>query len=626
MSPSSTSPAPAAFSLFPNPNTSKPPPVVSNQMALGRRSESRERRTITPQGMRAQTPEAAYSSAPPRQARLTPPRTTQYRDSIQPDIPIGVQRPHQHELEHENEQEQPQPQPQQPYPPRAASPVLAAQQPSVRDSIAKLPLDDDGRPVLPLQQPGRQQVPQELPLRSIFPTYNPGLPLDQQDYAPTQKSPTRVPRAIISRQSYHQSGEQQQDAMQANSPTRSPMVVDDSGHRWARPRPQEPPAEPKVSSTEQLRGFWKVANGWKASASEGRVYCMKMAQDRDAPVYTMFSASRQPMYNIRLDPTSASARITVMRHDPNKPYKEATTTTSEGPSSPSASSSSSPLPSSSAGGGNGGGPSISTKGKNWIEALCATTEEESRKHQPQDGLVALLMPTSAARMAVERANDPAALAMAENECARLVWDDDSNNYFLVHPALATPFCITVDRAPAWSRVEYTLEHHESPRHLAKLTRDFTGGGWLEIDTGLASKIESFFIVDVAVTALTLVARDDEKNLPVGGAETFEPPPLAVPPPVAGAGAGATGHRSSSSLSRLVGAATGGIAKNGSSSSRNGNNKKSRMETFEIDVESQDDSFAKKPRVKVKEGIDRLPFILRIPAKIVKGLFKCTDTT
>lgn len=281
-----------------------------------------------------------------------------------------------------------------------------------------------------------------------------------------------------------------------------------------------------------------------------------------------------------------------MRHDPSKPYKE--------PKQENSSSSSSIV------GGGSETPSSGkiTDGKHWQEALTTTLEEESRKHQPEDGLVALLMPTPATKMALEKANDPQAVAMAEHECARLVWDDDSESYFLVHPALATPFCVTIERSPAWNRVEYTLEHHESPKHLAKLTRDATGGGWLELDTGLASKIESFYIVDVAITALMLVSSADERNQPAA-AEAFEPPPLIPPMAVLQQ---SQHTKSKSSLSKLV----------------SSGKKKPKMEAFEIDLESQDDSLGKgsKNRVKVKEGIDRLPFVIRIPVKIVKAFAKC----
>jgi hypothetical protein len=224
-------------------------------------------------------------------------------------------------------------------------------------------------------------------------------------------------------------------------------------------------------------------------------------------------------------------------------------------------------------------------------------EEESRKHPPNDGLVALLMPSAATKMALDKPDDPTTVMLAERECARLVWDEDSANHFLVHPALATPFCVTIERSPAWSRVEYTLEHHESPQHLAKLTRDGTGGGWLELDTGLASKIESFFIADVAITALLLVAAADEKNMPAT-AEAFEPPPEPPSPPIA-----AEGERRMSRLGRR----------------EDKKQKKRKMEEFEIDVESQDSSLGKNG--KAKDAEDKLPFVIRVVVKMAKGLFK-----
>ncbi|KAM0329349.1 hypothetical protein ACHAQA_004655 [Verticillium albo-atrum] len=433
-----------------------------------------------------------------------------------------------------------------------------------RSSIAKLPLRDESSSA---GQSSRTQPP----LRSIFPQYNPEVSLNQQDYFPTQTSPTHIPRAVISRMTY-----QPED----NIETLSPAVA--QTQRWP-PRNHEIPTLPVESSTEQLKNLWKVVNGWKASPSDGRVFCMKLSQEKDAPVYTL-SSKQQPFYNMRLDPTSASAIVTLSRHDPNKPYKAPSTSTN--------SSASSIL-------GNVVGNKDASKNadsKNWQEVISTTLEEESRRHRPNDGLVALLYPAAAQTVALNRPDDANAIAMAETECTRLVWDDDSGSHFLVHPALATPFCITIERNAAWSRTEYTLEHHESPQHLAKLTRDGTGTGWLEVDTAIAAKIESFFIVDVAVAALLLVAAGDERTAHV---ETFEPPPL--PPSLDTA----SGEGRSSRLGGRGGKKSG----------------KRAMEVFEMDVESQDGGFAKFEQA-AKETRRKLPWPLRAAFKVLAGLFKC----
>lgn len=573
-----STPTPGGFSLFPSPNSSKPPPASRNQTPRPRRSESRERRANTPSERRAATPqqnmvpETSQSPEPTSPPRNNGRQTPQNRshtpiefDPIQPQQqpepkPVKVQRPR----------------PTVQIPGRADTgniqgpTLIRSSSDRSRSSIAKPPLGGEA----PAQ-----------PLRSIFPAYNPELPLNQQNYVPQETRPAEIPRAVISRQTYH---ETPAGAAPRNPPVRSPVISPMSiqstqppswPHRGMQQQ-QEPPLIPTVSSNELLKNYWKVANGWQASPSEGRVYCMKLTQEKDAPVYSLSSAT-QPFYNLRLDPTSASAYVTLTRHDPNKPYKAP---------KPEASSSASSIISGVVGHNSNSSGNKITDTKHWQEALTTTLEEESRRHPPNDGLVALLMPTPATKMAVERSQDPASVMLAERECARLVWDEDSSHHFLVHPALATPFCVTIERSPSWSRVEYTLEHNESPQHLAKLTRDGTGSGWLEIDTGIASKIESYFIVDVAVTALLLVAQADEKNNPI--MEAFEPPPPLI--------LTAKQERRFSKMGKRE-------------------EKKRKMEAFEIDVESQDESLGKG---KPKEKEDKLPFLLRVIVKIVKGLFAC----
>ena len=341
----------------------------------------------------------------------------------------------------------------------------------------------------------------------MFPRYNPEIPLNQQNYYPTARSPTHIPRAAISRPMY---------SPEPVTPKSPPPPIDAvamasrSAPHWAPALTAQatgpPPPLPSVSTTDDLKNLWKATNGWKATQTEGAVFCLKMTQEKDAPVYTL-SSTTQAFYNLRVDPTSASAYVTLSRHDPSKPCRGPPTTSAASPTTPSSMRS----------------RKSQTKG-GWNEVLSTALEEEPRRHRPNDGLVAELCPSAAIKMVTDKPEDEGAAVLAEQEVARLVWDDDSASHYLVHPSLATPFCVTIERYPAWGRVEYTLEHHESPNHLARLTRDGTGLGYLEIDTGLASKIESFFVLDVAVSALLIVASSDKSFTLT---ETFEPPP---PPP------------------------------------------------------------------------------------------------
>ncbi|KKA28038.1 hypothetical protein TD95_001552 [Thielaviopsis punctulata] len=333
-----------------------------------------------------------------------------------------------------------------------------------RSSIAKLPLQD-----------ASDEDAQTGTIRSIFPIYNPDLPLDRQNYFPTQASPTHIPRGAISRPLYSPGANETPETPSIASPL---AVAGPAGATAPHNAPWPPPRRnagpkpplPKPSSTETIKSLWKVANGWKASPTEGRVYCLKLTQEREMPVYTL-SSSTQPFYMFKLDPTSASANVSLARLDPAKAVKSSHTSMLLL-----------------------GGAAAKADNRNWQTALTTVLEEEARHHRPNDGLVSLLYPTAARQMAMEKSHDEAAVNMAENECARLVWDDDNECHYLVHPALAAPFCVTIERSPAWNQTEYTLEHHESPQHLAKLTRDKKKEGCCSWYQGMPFIIASVFLL------------------------------------------------------------------------------------------------------------------------------------
>ncbi|KAL8393560.1 hypothetical protein RB595_003342 [Gaeumannomyces hyphopodioides] len=543
----------------------------------------------------------------------------------------------------------------------------------------------------------RHQLQQQQSLRSIFPVYNHALPPDRQEYYPTtQAGPAQIPRNAINRplysppmeatsppaqqqqhqrppspqsyqyhaqpapygadqriqyqqqqqqQQYEQSQQQQiqyqhqqQQQQYQSQPAPSAMGASPPGPsvaRWPPPRGGQAPVAPPVSSTEELRGLWKVVSGWRATGAEGRVYCLKMTAERDTPIYTLSSAS-QPFYNLRIDPTSASAYVTLSRHDPAKAYR-APLAPSDAPLAPSPTDLASPPGLLSAGSPSGSSPTQPLQpasvvgtgrkdGKHWHEALSTTLEEQARRHAPHDGLVALLYPTAAARVALERPDDSATIATAERECARLVWDDDTGNHYLVHPALAMPFCVTVDRNAAWSRTEYTLEHLESPRHVARLTRDGSGNGWLELDTAIAGKVESAYLVEVAVAALMLVAHGDAQFV---RNEVLHPAPAMMifsPPPGSESGGGGGGGKNKKNKkkglfgggdgrdSRASGGSKKSAKKNGSKSSP-----RSRMDEFELDLESQTSDLK---RLDVGDKDKKLPGLVRGILGLLRITFKC----
>lgn len=313
---------------------------------------------------------------------------------------------------------------------------------------------------------------------------------------------------------------------------------------------QDVPKIPKPATTEELKDLWKVTNGWRVSASEGRSFVLKLTSSVDAPVHTLSSAT-QPFYTFKLDPTSTSALVTMTRQDP---FKRAS-------SSPKA-------------GGN--------------EVLTTMLEELTRRLPPNDGLVAQLCPTAATTMAMDLASKPnppdedTIVEAAERECARLVWDDDSKTYYLVHPALSVPFRFVITTLPAWSRVEYNLEHPELPKNLVKLVRDGAGGGFLEVDTGIAALVDSFYLMDVAVCAILLVAMSEEKTKNI---ERFEAPPMIFP-------------------TKPKSVATKSV----------------KIQEMEIDLESQS-SMSDKKQSSIRQEISKLPLPVRAVVKLLEVMFK-----
>ncbi|PBP25915.1 acetylserotonin methytransferase-like protein [Diplocarpon rosae] len=409
-------------------------------------------------------------------------------------------------------------------------------------------------------------------MRSMFPRYNHQIALEHQAYYPTQTSPTHIPSFSINRKPYSPglSDERSTAGLQSPMPAGLPGQVPGQCPRGIQ---DEKILEP--SSNDELKEFWKLVNGWRVSSSEGRRFCLRMTSDPEEPTHTLSSAT-QPFYTLRLVPTSTSAQMTMLRHDPNK--------TAQGTGSPKIGSAK-PHPGS--------------------EVMSATLEETARRLPPNDGLVALLYPRAASDMVIElankstRADSEQVIAAAERECGRLVWDEDSGKYYLVHPAIPTPFVVSIHSSPAWSRVEYTLEHFELPHNIARLVRDGSGFGSLEVDTAAAARIDSFYIVDVAICAIMLVAITEEKT---SNSARFQAPPSIAP-----VFPGSPGRQSLSWPINSKG--------KGKDKSEKTSMKIDKMEEFEVDLESRTSVKMKK----AKQKDQRVPGCLGLIWMLLKCL-------
>ncbi|RKF62242.1 putative acetylserotonin methytransferase-like protein [Golovinomyces cichoracearum] len=241
------------------------------------------------------------------------------------------------------------------------------------------------------------------------------------------------------------------------------------------------------SRREELRELWNCASGWQESSYVGRRFCLKITTiHAEVPMYVL-SSSTQAFYCIKYRRTSNSTQMNLMRYDPDK------------------------------------NASISILGfskfDKGIEVISTTLEKNAHKIPLDDGLVAFLYPRAASKKFVQlatrlsrREGADLAVSALENECARLVWDGDSGCYYLVHPAMRTPFLISISTTADTSTIQYMLEHTELPRNLVTLVRDGAGGGFLEIDTACAAVVPSQCIIDTAVCAIMIVALLTEEKM------------------------------------------------------------------------------------------------------------------
>ncbi|EEH20248.1 hypothetical protein PABG_02507 [Paracoccidioides brasiliensis Pb03] len=95
-----------------------------------------------------------------------------------------------------------------------------------------------------LGSPSKSATSPVVPMRSIFPKYNPNVPLNQQHYYPRLSTPYDHPREVVSRCDYSPSLTSPQSAIPHTKRESTQLAI-----------------ASKLSSTEQLTCLWEAANG-----------------------------------------------------------------------------------------------------------------------------------------------------------------------------------------------------------------------------------------------------------------------------------------------------------------------------------------------------------------------------
>ncbi|KAJ9380999.1 hypothetical protein DTO063F5_6450 [Paecilomyces variotii] len=232
-----------------------------------------------------------------------------------------------------------------------------------------------------------------VPIRSIFPRYNPDLPLSKQNYHPVDIEPVNASRG--------------QDRLAVSQPAEidfvlGPKTVPASVMNF--PDDALDNATIHYSSAEDVEVLWEIANGQKP---QNRAGTFNLRVTRIDPATFTFGDPHVPFYAMQ---TFSTNELAITRTYPRKPNKS-------------------------------------------VPVMMLNLEDRNRRQPPNDGLLTLIFSRLAAMLAVDQAaelsrqnrlapteaveveTDAIRRAVAHESC-RLVWNDNQKRYELRHPALA----------------------------------------------------------------------------------------------------------------------------------------------------------------------------------------------
>lgn len=401
----------------------------------------------------------------------------------------------------------------------------------------------------PLQPAPKSPI---VPMRSMFPTYNPNLPLSQQPYYPQREA--SLQGQVVSREEYspHLTSPSQLDEVLGGVKTAPSSVLE---------FPMEDVAlkAPRFSSAQELDRLWEATNGQDAEAAPSG-FDLQMSRI-DPATFTFGSTPSLPFYTLQ---TFSTNELSIQRTNPRKPTIK-------------------------------------------IPIVLLSLESEARRLPPNDGLVTYIFPKLAAMLAIDQSNELAAehglasthrdeiqseavARAASQESCRLTWKEAGRRYELAHPAIgrdanksprfaqtptspleadppvvhitvsshalpspqsmaAPPPVILVTNpnrssslfsTPADMRVS-TLPEHESNEPLASL--DFATMTLHISAKTILTLMPSLYAIDSLVSAILAVAVADEATNPIMAQMDIWTPRLSPAPPGSVLGGGSVGGKS-----------------------------------------------------------------------------------
>jgi hypothetical protein len=148
---------------------------------------------------------------------------------------------------------------------------------------------------------------EEIPMRSMFPVYDPTVPLGRQPYQPTQASPTQIPRTQISRSPYSSESYVPHSNVRSNSSA------------------APPPPKPFFTPSNLLDNLWLATNGQEEPSIQ--MYTLRMHRATASnPTITFGTTPSLPFYSVSQSNLAGSHEIPsimnellIQRHHPTQP-------------------------------------------------------------------------------------------------------------------------------------------------------------------------------------------------------------------------------------------------------------------------------------------------------------------
>ncbi|CAF9909696.1 MAG: hypothetical protein HETSPECPRED_009498 [Heterodermia speciosa] len=337
-------------------------------------------------------------------------------------------------------------------------------------------------------------------MRSMFPRYDPSIPLNRQHYYPSTESGSNIPAQL-----YNSSITSQQNRQSSRPSAPTLVIPTSSGAVPILQRTSSERTPPTFSKPDELLQLWDVANGQSQDGAE-EVFRLELGCDSlcAGSETISFSSTSQNLYTLSASATTLAISRTHPQHPtPTIPICKTTLCT--------------PTPTS---------PLLATIFPSLAElmALDQSSTIAATHRLPR------ATSTSLQAEAISRAQ--------QNEASNLLWDSDSGNYYLIHPTLldnaSTTFPISITPS-SLNAEKIVFAAPETGGRTPLLVLDLSSKK-LSVYAGPVKALPSLYVLDTLITGMLVLllhlhrSSSSSSSSNTAAATTAQDPTITFPPP------------------------------------------------------------------------------------------------